>query len=270
MQTYLNSSKFKKFIPDWITTVVLILLFFIVLEKGNPFPREFQVNDPRISHPFAEQERVTDNELYIYSTLLPLVIISLISLYLPSSRFDKLHLLQVSLLGLLFCVTITCCITDILKCWISNPRPDFLVRCGATGAVVRSESMSEKVLMSMTKCSAPLGQMYLLDGMKSTPSGHSSMSFAGLGYLSLWLVGQLRLLNEKKLQYLFVWGVVVGAPILFAAWIALTRTQDYRHHFVDIVIGAILGSAFALASYFKYFNSPWANDCYIPIDYDEY
>lgn len=262
MQLYFNSPKFKKFIPDWITTIVLILIFFNILERALPFSRQFQLNDPKISHPFAHQERVTDNQLYIYSTLLPALIISGISLYLPSSRFEKVHLLQVSCLGLLFCVSITCCITDILKCWISNHRPDFLARCGVTEVA----KTGGNALLDLSACSSPLGDMYLLDGMKSTPSGHSSMSFAGLGYLSLWLIGQLRLLHQRK--NLAIWGMAVGAPILFACWIALSRTQDYRHHFGDIIIGGILGAVFAVVSYLKYFNFIWEENCNIPINYD--
>ena len=95
--------------------------FFQVTEVAQPFATIY-INDPTISHPFATQEQVTDNQLYLYSVLIPSLIISLISLYLGESNFEKLHNLQVSCLGLWPSASV---LTDVLKCWISNPRPDF-------------------------------------------------------------------------------------------------------------------------------------------------
>jgi diacylglycerol diphosphate phosphatase / phosphatidate phosphatase len=40
-----------------------------------------------------------------------------------------------------------------------------------------------------------------------------------------------------------------------ACWIAITRTQDNRHNFDDIIGGALIGIGMAMASYFMYFPS---------------
>ncbi|RLV92522.1 Diacylglycerol pyrophosphate phosphatase 1 [Spathaspora sp. JA1] len=268
MQLYFTSEKFKQFIPDWIVVFILITVFFQVTEVAQPFYRQFSINDPTISHPFATTERVTDNELYVYSTILPTLIITIMSLSrgtgVPHSNtfFDKLHLSQVSCLGLWFSVCVTSVITDILKCWIANPRPDFLARCGAA-----ANTPVDK-LVGIEVCTAPLGNMYLSDGMKSTPSGHSSMAFAGLLYLSLWLLGQFEMLKKKRQITLVHW-VIVVLPLLVASYIGLSRTQDYRHHFFDIILGGLIGVTFACLSYFKYFN--WLSDesCNLPIDYEK-
>lgn len=61
LQIYFTSSKFRKFIPDWIVVILLVIIFFQVTEVAQPFARQFYINDPTISHPFATQEQVTDN-----------------------------------------------------------------------------------------------------------------------------------------------------------------------------------------------------------------
>ncbi|KAI3405805.2 hypothetical protein KGF56_001412 [Candida oxycetoniae] len=215
-------------------------------------------------HPFATQERVTDNQLYILSTLIPMIVISILSLYLAPTNFDKLHLLQVSNLGLLFGVSAVSVLTDILKCWIGNPRPDFIDRCGP------KEGTPLNVLFSISDqiCTSPYGAKYLSDGMKSTPSGHSSMAFAGLVYLSLWLIGQFKLINrQNELDNKLVFLIIVCLPILLASYIGLSRTQDYRHHFFDVCFGSGLGIVFAVVSYFKYFRTLSDSKCNEPIDY---
>ncbi|EGW35135.1 uncharacterized protein SPAPADRAFT_130756 [Spathaspora passalidarum NRRL Y-27907] len=269
MQLYFTSDKFRQFIPDWIVVFILIGFFFQVTEVAQPFFRQFSINDPTISHPFAVRERVTDNELYVYSTIIPTIIIIVTCLYRgtaiqhSNTLFDKLHLSQVSCLGLWFSVVVTSVLTDIFKCWIGNPRPDFLERCGP------APNTPINKLVGIEVCTAPLGDMYLSDGMKSTPSGHSSMSFAGLLYLSLWILGQFRMLTKNRSHISLGHWVVVLLPILFASYIGLSRTQDYRHHFFDIILGGLIGAAFACLSYFKYFN--WLSDeeCNLPIDYEK-
>ncbi|KAK6462608.1 phosphatidic acid phosphatase type 2/haloperoxidase [Scheffersomyces coipomensis] len=260
MKLYFSSDKFKKFIPDWITIVVLIIIFFNVLETAPPFTRQFSINDSRISHPFAKQERFTDNELYLWSLIVPSILVSLIS-----SFFDKLHLLQVSNVGLWFSVVFAAVLTDILKCWIGNPRPDFLSRCGPKA------STPIDVLVDIDCCTSPLGPMYLMDGMKSTPSGHSSMSFAGLLYLSFWLFGQFKVLSKGATPHKFISNLYLylafSLPVLFASYIALSRTQDYRHHFFDVGFGSLIGIVMAYFSYFKYFNALFDVNSHLPIDY---
>ena len=260
LQIYFTSSKFRKFRPDWIVVILLVIIFFQVTEVAQPFARQFYINDPTISHPFATQEQVTDNQLYLYSVLIPSLIISLISLYLGESNFEKLHNLQVSCLGLWLSVCVTSVLTDVLKCWISKPRPDFLERCGP------QKGTPENKLVGIEVCTSPLGPMYLSDGLKSTPSGHSSMAFSGLLYLSLWLVGQFKLIQKRKL---IGYVLIAGLPILVAAYIALSRTQDYRHHFFDIGFGSAIGIVFAVIFYYKYFNSLSDESCNVPIDYKD-
>lgn len=92
----------------------------------------------------------------------------------------------------------------------------------------------------------------LKDGFKSFPSGHSSFSFGGLGYLSLYLAGKLHLFDERGHIYK---SIVVLAPLILAALIAISRVDNYRHHWQDVTVGAIIGAVFAIFAYRQYYPS---------------
>ncbi|ODV78798.1 diacylglycerol pyrophosphate phosphatase [Suhomyces tanzawaensis NRRL Y-17324] len=260
---YLASTKFKTYLPDWATTVVLLVVFFGYLEHATPFIRQFSISDQSISHPFAVVERVNDVQLYLWAVIVPSVVLVVLSVVNASSQLDRLHLIQVSSVGLWFTAVITSVVTDILKCLIGNHRPDFLQRCGAAA------STPAHVLVGLDVCTAPMGQGTVVEGLKSTPSGHSSLAFAGLGYLTLWLLGQYKLLNllESKTtsRPVALW-LVLCSPLLLAAYIALSRTQDYRHHFFDVAFGSFIGIVFAIWGYFHYFHSLLDANSHLPLD----
>ncbi|KAG5051240.1 hypothetical protein JHK87_003438 [Glycine soja] len=76
------------------------------------------------------------------------------------------------------------------------------------------------------------------EGYKSFPSGHTSWSFAGLGFLSLYLSGKIKAFDRKghvaKLCIVFM-------PLLFASLIGISRVDDYWHHWQDVFAGGLLG-----------------------------
>lgn len=253
IRQYFTSTKFRQpYAKDWVLVIILLTYFFAVAEKAKPFSREFVAGDSRISHPFAEQERVTDQWLYVLAVYLPMVV-TIIVCWLTKTwdKYTKLHRTQVALVSLLLSAATTGVITDILKCWIANPRPDFLSRCGG------SSKMSKGKLYTMEACTAKLGELYLYDGMKSTPSGHSSLLFCGLGWLVLFLWGHYSALTTGKpayMKYAFALG-----PMMLALYVGLSRVQDYRHHNFDIMLGGIIGGMNGLIGYLHYYHAPWSS-----------
>lgn len=127
-------------------------------------------------------------------------------------------------------------------------------RCKPTAGTSLTE------ILTIDVCSAPHDHV-LNDGWKSFPSGHSSFSFAGLGYLSLWLCGQLHVLRPGTDLARFL---IVLTPLTGALLIALSRMADYRHDVYDVTCGSLLGFTITWFSYRRYFRRLRDPKCDVP------
>jgi diacylglycerol diphosphate phosphatase/phosphatidate phosphatase len=63
-------------------------------------------------------------------------------------------------------------------------------------------------------------------------------SFAGLGFLSLYLSGKIKVFDRRghvaKLCIVFL-------PLLAASLVGISRVDDYWHHWQDVFAGGLLG-----------------------------
>ncbi|KAI9869224.1 MAG: hypothetical protein M1813_000012 [Trichoglossum hirsutum] len=132
---------------------------------------------------------------------------------------------------------------QIVKNSVGRPRPDLIDRCKPT------KGTPEHVLVNIEVCSETGGHI-LQDGWRSFPSGHSSFAFGGLGYLALFLGGQMRVLRPGTD---FVRLLLALAPLIGAALVAISRCEDYRHDVYDVTVGSILGFSVAYLSYRRYY-----------------
>jgi hypothetical protein len=73
-------------------------------------------------------------------------------------------------------------------------------------------------------------------------------SFAGLGFLSLYLSGKIKVFDRKghvaKLCIVFL-------PLLVACMVGISRVDDYWHHWQDVFAGGLLGLSFKIRNPFK-------------------
>lgn len=248
---YLKLVKWR--FDDLITLSVLLVLFFLAWTV-KPFQRQFYVNDLTISHPYTENDRVSNNMLMFYAFILPEIVIITVGMAITKYR-HKLYVTYVTSLGHLISVFTASIVTDFLKNLIGRHRPDFLARCEPFDYTPKDTLVYAKDVCSTKNVDR------LLDGFRTTPSGHSSLSFAGLFYLSLFLGAQL-MASHKCLG---AWRAYVAwVPTLLAIYIALSRTEDYKHHFVDIFIGSVIGIFFACWSYFRIFPGIFSKMPHLP------
>ncbi|CAB4428135.1 unnamed protein product [Rhizophagus irregularis] len=70
------------------------------------------------------------------------------------------------------------------------------------------------------------------------------------GFLSLYLAGKLHVFDQKGYTYK---GFVVAAPLVVAILIAISRTEDYRHHWHDVFAGSLVGFLLSYFAYHQYY-----------------
>lgn len=224
---------------DWVILLVLVVIE-VTLNVIHPFYRfvgKDMMSDLR--YPLKDNT-VPVWTVPIYAVLLPIVIF--LFFYLRRRDVYDLHH---AILGLLFSVLVTGVITDAIKDAVGRPRPDFFWRCFPDGKD-RYDQWGDVICHGDSKV--------IREGHKSFPSGHTSWSFAGLGFLSLYLAGKIKAFDGKghvaKL-------CIVVLPLLFAALVGISRVDDYWHHWQDVFAGGLIGLTVATLCYLQFFAPPY-------------
>ncbi|XP_019172603.1 PREDICTED: lipid phosphate phosphatase 2-like [Ipomoea nil] len=225
---------------DWII-LFLLLVIEVVLNVIEPF------------HRFVGADMMTDLKYPMKDNTIPVWAVPIIAIILPFTvmlvfffRGRNVYDLHQAILGLLFSVLITGVITDAIKDGVGRPRPDFFWRCFPDGKGV-FDSVTGNV-----KCTGL--KNVIKEGHKSFPSGHTSWSFAGLGFLSWYLSGKIKAFDQQghvaKL-------CIVVLPLLFAALVGVSRVDDYWHHWQDVFAGGLIGLTVASFCYLQLFPPPY-------------
>ncbi|GAB4828879.1 Putative lipid phosphate phosphatase 3, chloroplastic [Ancistrocladus abbreviatus] len=234
-----GASVAKIHLHDWLI-LLLLVVFEVILNIIHPFYR------------FVGKDMMTDLKYPLKSNTVPVWAVPLYAVLLPIaiflifySRSRNVYDLHHAILGLLYSVLITAVITDAIKDAVGRPRPDFFWRCFPDGKDVYDNLGN---VICHGKASV------IREGHKSFPSGHSSWSFAGLGFLSLYLSGKIKAFNRKghiaKLCIVFL-------PLLAASLVAASRVDDYWHHWQDVFAGGLLGFVVAFFCYLQFFPPPY-------------
>lgn len=82
----------------------------------------------------------------------------------------------------------------------------------------------------------------LQDSVKSFPSAHSSISFYGMLFLAIYFNKRANFIKYANIITIFF----QMSFLVIAFSIALSRISDYKHHWSDVLSGAILGILSAL------------------------
>jgi len=164
-------------------------------------------------------------------------------------------LLWEPLIGLAVALAFSAIITTALKRFVGAPRPIYLA------------------LDAWTSIYPIERERYIAFKHESFPSGHASTAAAGLGFLSVVLLTDVRQIRKKIRSYcysrilrgrvgggitnqsnlnrsnlillmvIYILFVILSGSLIF--WIGATRITDYRHFAADVVAGWFVG-AFAI------------------------
>ncbi|KAI0064655.1 acid phosphatase/Vanadium-dependent haloperoxidase [Artomyces pyxidatus] len=233
--------------PDWALTIIFTAISY-ALNEVTGFKRQFSVSDTSLLHPFAVHERVPDWALYIIAVVAPFSIQLFVNYISVRSWWD----LHNSTLGLALGLSLAGMVTQFTKITVGRPRPDLISRCHpAPGTVDPPFGLSSVAICTSFDL--------LEDGFRSFPSGHSSLSFAGLGFLAFYLAGKMHLFDRRGQAKSWI----AITPLCGAALVAISRTMDYRHHWQDVVVGSLLGLTLSYFSYLQYFPPLTSEDSHL-------
>jgi len=163
------SSLVRKHLGDWIT-IVLIAVTGALSVLIRPHQQIFSPTDPHLQFPLMEST-VPDWAVPMVGFILPLVIFLCLFTFSrsPANVIKEQNVLHGRILGLCMSNALTLTITNFVKVGVGRPRPNFLALTGYVAG-------------TFTSSQAAIDQAF-----SSFPSGHSSMSFCGLGFLSFVL-----------------------------------------------------------------------------------
>ncbi|CAM8883903.1 unnamed protein product [Rhodiola kirilowii] len=234
---------------DWFILLILAAVE-LALVRMHPFYR-FVGKDMMTDLKYPLKENTVPTwSVGVYGVILPVVIFVIIYIW-RRDVYDLHH----GILGLLYAVLITGIITDSIKLAAGRPRPDFFWRCFPDG-IDKYDNLGNVICHGIDSV--------IKEGHKSFPSGHASWSFAGLGFLSMYLSGKLKAFNRKghiaKLCLVFL-------PLLAASLVGVSRVDDYRHHWEDVFAGGLIGLVVAMLCYLQFFPAPYHSEGWGPYAY---
>ena len=244
--TFIVTSHTRSRALEYVAPVLLVVLVALLAPLLRPTPRPLHpssdmLDELRRLHPSIAMPMLPDT-VPVWLCLL-LLALPLPAVLLYSWAWLKKQATEVHLHAAALCTIQTGCLQFALcelgKNMAVRRRPDFLSRCTAIvdGACVNPDS-----------------PYTLAEGFKSFPSGHSSAAFAGMILLSLVLMGRTRLWFAPRHRS-FHKLLLCISPLALALWVAVSRTLDNRHHFTDVLCGAVIGSASACGVYFLHYPS---------------
>jgi len=232
--------------------VIMWIIGGVVQKWGVPFHRYFSERDPTLSYPYITAVQVPTWLLFTLAWFVPAFVTALAQ-YLLFKRFGskvrkfKVAKFFLAQLVLFQAIGLTLFLTSLSKVFFGRQRPNFFAFCDYKGYRAAMETGDYTAYLANTNPGARGDIQYCLasdseinESMFSHPSGHASMSFSGLGFLSLFLLQVL--LAHKPTKRHHVWkAIVFMVPMFIAIIVAATRTRDYWHNYDDTIMGALLG-----------------------------
>jgi len=260
-----------------LATVVMGLVTAIVALGFNTRARFFVEGDPTLAFPFIEDSDaiIPSFAVIIIGYFLPMFVVVIFHTFFFRRQFQDCfpigrqiynrQLITILWLTLNFLMTVA--VTESLKYYDGRNRPDFFAMCNykgyrtaleqcgggaspATNWTTCVNNLEPKNTVYQITPGAPgkvedcLDQDKLKESKSSYPSGHSSVSMSGLGFLAFFFYYSFDVPHTKDWKDVVSTLLQMSLPALCvfgALMVAATRPRDYWHNFSDINMGISIG-----------------------------
>jgi len=254
----LTPLSFLRLVLPELLCALLFLVIGASLGEVAPFNGAFFEQDPSLSKDYRAST-VPTWLLGVLCAALPgaaLAVLEPLSLHRSQRGGCRCPLFLCA--GLALALTSTMLATNATKSFVGSKRPNFFAYCDYMGyaAAAGTRNASSAAWRAYAAATAPgapgvlarcaAGERAVEDAQRSFPSGHSSLSFAGLGFLALAL---RHLAGLRPGDWLSPSAAACGAPLALATYVAATRVRDNYHREIDVAAGAAIGLALAHAAW---------------------
>eukprot|EP01116_Phalansterium_solitarium_P013496 TRINITY_DN30875_c0_g1_i1.p1 TRINITY_DN30875_c0_g1~~TRINITY_DN30875_c0_g1_i1.p1 ORF type:complete len:342 (+),score=81.28 TRINITY_DN30875_c0_g1_i1:915-1940(+) len=257
----------------WVDVVVTLAFAGagFALSRVNPVPRFFTERDQSLAYPYIPDAHASVPTwlLVVVAVIIPLLIIVGTQLFLIVARPPTDHDLHrklstdipLAILALGHTLAVTFFVTSALKCFVGRLRPNFYGMCNYKGYDDAMKGGDLASYLNRTVAGTvgsfdhcwQSSQQLIYESRFSFPSGHSSISMAGLTFLGFFLVWVIAIFKPSRHNQLS--GTVFIVPVLAAAIVAATRVKDYWHQTDDVILGSLIGLGVAFWSFRLYYPS---------------
>ncbi|GFS00332.1 phospholipid phosphatase 1 [Elysia marginata] len=234
-----------KVVADILCVAVVVSGVLVIQHQIGTFQRGFFCDDESIKHP-VKSDTISVPLVLAIGLTVPFVVMlgveyvfrsgSPILIVTPKTYGLKVYWLAAAYNALavfIFGSVVTQFLTELAKHSVGRLRPHFLTLCDPN----LDELNCSKGYITEFKCRSTDDKM-LKEARLSFPSGHSSFAVYCAVYLILYLEGRLAcrtIVLAKPVTQLIIFAL--------AFFTCLSRISDYKHHWSDVLAGAVLGAA---------------------------
>ncbi|XP_041984694.1 phospholipid phosphatase homolog 1.2 homolog isoform X2 [Aricia agestis] len=223
---------------------IFVIVFAVIgLYELNVIPQlqaGFYCNDPKLSFVF-NGDTVSSAVLMSSILLLPLVTVFVTELILYDSNSERTRL-KYSMRKTLsiyrsysYGLFVNFIVVEVMKAVSGSPRPIFFDVCQPDAALTCKDSE----WVSSFKCTPNKYSSWMqTDSYHSFPSGHTSLSVL-CGFFTAWYL-QKRAFSWRN-KTIFLVPLLQMLCISYSAVCSFSRITDHRHHWWDVLVGAIVG-----------------------------
>ncbi|KAL1746810.1 phosphatidic acid phosphatase type 2/haloperoxidase, partial [Schizophyllum fasciatum] len=195
------------------------------------------------------------NIIPIWLAVVLAVLVPTVSFALVQIRVHSIYDLHVAFWANVWAIVLGCVFQIFNKILIGGIRPHFFDVCQPREDLRPGDGAGYHGLYFTWEVCEGANYDHIQDALKSWPSGHTTVAFAGLVLLSLYFNGKLKVFSDERI---LVWKLFMFlAPILGAFLIAGAVVLDHSQHWYDAVGGIVIGTAAAIASYRANYAAIW-------------